>query len=525
MATSSLSTDNLNFLSSGSTQAKLTATASTLTFEGVSAAACKLTGLATPTANSDAANKQYVDNVASGLSYKDAVRAATTAAGTLATSFANTSVIDGVTLATNDRILIKNQATASENGIYVVAASGAPSRAEDLAAGVGAAGIAVFVTEGSTNADTGWVCTSDGGSDVVGTNNLAFAQFSATSAVGGSDTQILYNSSGVSAGLSTFTTNGTNLTLSGGNLTVGDSDLVYFGAGSDLSITHNGTNSIVTSATGDLTVDNTNATGSTIMLLGTDTSATDFQVQNNSASALLTVDGSGQATISGNLNVGGGVDITADSTALTIGAGADITVTHTGTESLITSITGNFTIDNTATTGFTQMRLGTDTSATGWSVNNNSDFPIFSVDGAGTIAAAGVANFNDTTQSTSSTTGSVIIDGGVGIAKDVFCAGSMSATSFNATSDATLKMDVHRLVDPLQKLRNIEAYEYKFKNDTTRTKYGVLAQELVKNGFKDMVAINSNGHLAVDYNNIVGLLIAAVKDLQNEVERLKEKVN
>ena len=138
----------------------------------------KITGLADPTADADAANKGYVDGVAQGLDVKDSVVATTTANGTLSTAFANGQSIDGVTLQTGDRILIKNQSTASQNGIYNVNASGAPSRATDMGTGSNAAGAFVFVEQGTLNAENGFTCTSDTGSAVVGTNNLTFAQFS-----------------------------------------------------------------------------------------------------------------------------------------------------------------------------------------------------------------------------------------------------------------------------------------------------------------------------------------------------------
>ena len=86
----------------------------------------------TPSVAGAAASKAYVDAVALGLAPKKAVRVATTVAGTLATSFADASVIDGITLATGDRILIKDQAAPAENGIYIVAASGSPTRATDM---------------------------------------------------------------------------------------------------------------------------------------------------------------------------------------------------------------------------------------------------------------------------------------------------------------------------------------------------------------------------------------------------------
>ena len=99
-------------------------------------------------------------------------------AGTLASSFENGDVVDGVTLVTGDRILVKNQATGADNGIYVVASSGAPARAEDanLSAEV-TAGMFTFVSEGTTNGNTGWVLTTDD-AITLGTTALTFTQFS-----------------------------------------------------------------------------------------------------------------------------------------------------------------------------------------------------------------------------------------------------------------------------------------------------------------------------------------------------------
>jgi len=139
----------------------------------VSANSQKITNLADPTADADAANKGYVDGVAQGLDVKDSVKATTTANITLS----GTQTIDGVSLSADDRVLVKNQNTASENGIYLCKAS-SWTRTDDLAAGADAAGAFVFVEQGTVNAENGFVCTSNKGSAVVGTNNLAFAQFS-----------------------------------------------------------------------------------------------------------------------------------------------------------------------------------------------------------------------------------------------------------------------------------------------------------------------------------------------------------
>lgn len=138
----------------------------------------RITNLGAPQELTDAATKAYVDSVAQGLTINNAVRAATTEPLTLATDFEDGDPLDGITLATGDRILIKDQTTASENGIYIVQASGAPLRAADMAAASSAAGVFMFVQEGTDNGDKGFVCTSDSGSDVVGTNDLTFTQFS-----------------------------------------------------------------------------------------------------------------------------------------------------------------------------------------------------------------------------------------------------------------------------------------------------------------------------------------------------------
>ena len=133
----------------------------------------KITNLATPTADTDAATKAYVDAARSGLDVKGSVRAATTANITLS----GAQTIDGVSVIAGDRVLVKDQSTASTNGIYVAAAS-TWSRATD--ADVDAevhAGMFTFVEEGTANADSGWVLTTNN-PIVVGSTALAFAQFS-----------------------------------------------------------------------------------------------------------------------------------------------------------------------------------------------------------------------------------------------------------------------------------------------------------------------------------------------------------
>ena len=131
----------------------------------------KITNLATPTADSDAATKLYVDQAVAGLSWKEAVRAATTANITLS----GAQSIDGVSVIAGDRVLVKNQSTASGNGIYV-AAAGAWTRATDADSQDDLLGAAVMVQEGSTLSGTQWVLTTDA-PITVGTTGLTFTQF------------------------------------------------------------------------------------------------------------------------------------------------------------------------------------------------------------------------------------------------------------------------------------------------------------------------------------------------------------
>ena len=144
-----------------------------------------ITNLADPVNTQDAATKGFVEATSQGLDVKDSVKVATTANITISTALNSGDSIDGVTLADNDRVLVKDQSTASQNGIYIVGSS--PARSSDLAAGTDAAGMFTFVEQGTVNADNGFVCTSNKGSAVVGTNSLTFAQFSGAGQVTAGD--------------------------------------------------------------------------------------------------------------------------------------------------------------------------------------------------------------------------------------------------------------------------------------------------------------------------------------------------
>ena len=142
----------------------------------VSLGSQKITSLAAGVAGTDAVNLNQLQDAIAGLAWKDSVRVATTANGTLTTAFANGQAVDGVTLATGDRILLKNQTTASQNGIYVVAASGAPTRATDADTATDIRGATVFVEEGTANAGALYTLSTDP-PITIDTTALTFVQF------------------------------------------------------------------------------------------------------------------------------------------------------------------------------------------------------------------------------------------------------------------------------------------------------------------------------------------------------------
>ena len=186
----------------------------------------RLTGVATPTGAADATNKAYVDAVATGLNVKTAVVAATTVAlnanysngtaGVGATLTASTPVtlpvIDGYTASVGDRILVKNQASSIQNGVYTVTTIGSPwilTRAVDYdnsPVGEATPGTFLFVEEGTTQGTTGWVESAIGTGPsqvlVFGTDSVTFAQFS------GAGTYLA--GSGLTLNGSTFAATGSN---------------------------------------------------------------------------------------------------------------------------------------------------------------------------------------------------------------------------------------------------------------------------------------------------------------------------
>ena len=171
-----------------------------------------ITGMSTPSSGSDVAIKTYVDDLVAGLKTRIICRAATTANVDLSADLQNGDTLDGITLATGNRVLVKDQSTGSQNGIYTVVASGTASRDTDFDAIGELAGQLAIVQEGSTNADKIFLCTTDSDAS-LGSDTITFSQvqpqFTGTvSSVGLAD-----------AGASEFTIANTPVTSSG-NITI-----------------------------------------------------------------------------------------------------------------------------------------------------------------------------------------------------------------------------------------------------------------------------------------------------------------
>lgn len=238
-----------------------------------------LTNLATPVNASDACTKGYADNLATGLDVKASCRVLAASNITLS----GTQTIDGVSLAAGDRVLVSGQSTASQNGIYVVAA-GVWSRAADAdnsPSGEVTSGMFTFIEEGTTYAATGWVLQTANPIS-LGSTGLSFAQFSGAGQI----------------------TAGNGLNKAGSSLSVvGTTNRITVSAsGVDIASTYAGQNTIAT--VGTLTSGTWNANVIGVAYGGTGTTAITGLVKGNGSSAFTAaVDGtdylSPSATVDG----------------------------------------------------------------------------------------------------------------------------------------------------------------------------------------------------------------------------------
>ena len=321
----------------------------------------KITSLAAPTADADAATKAYVDSVAEGLDIKESVVAATTAvlpavtyangvSGVGATLTANANgalaAVDGVTLLATERVLIQNQVAQLQNGIYVVTNAGGAgaafilTRAGDMDGSPASEipGAFVFVEEGTVNADAGFVCTTNA-PVTMGTTAIVFTQFSGAGAI----------------------TAGDGLAKTGDTLSVNVDD-VTTAIRSDAVIVKTSAN-LTTPNIGVANGDSFTATGTVQGATITDGTAT---ITSGAIASVTTITTSGNiATGQGNVAAG---NVTAATAAVTTLSTASLTVVGSDIDSSAAAITVNqasgdvdFIVEGNTDASLLKVDAGSDT--------------------------------------------------------------------------------------------------------------------------------------------------------------------
>jgi hypothetical protein len=532
-----------------------------------------------PVAAQDASTKAYVDSIAgAGVSWKNSVSLSSVPGddiGDPSSAIDETTTLDTIamsTLVVGDRILLMHQVPNSENGIWEVTdiSGGAGveitlDRPPDYPDAGNSSASAVFVQKGSVQSDTAWVATADSPSDTIGTHDPLFTLFATSPSSAGTtgDVQINNGADGFTVATSgTYNWDNTNfaLTVSGDataedalivglgdiNITEGDIFLdtagnINFEAGqtilTDGSLAHNAISDMTLSkaSAGDLIIQNSDATaGSNIILKTGTTDGTTATVFTDSADSVI-------------MTVGGNAEVNLpDSTSLTFGStvDGDSSIIYSGTDTVFSQITaGELIIRNTDTTIGSDIIIQTGTqnlaadALTNFKVQNSASEDMFVIDSKANVTFTLDNDTTDTptskftiqasttddlaggvdvlvvdptvTNATSTTAGTVTITGGIATSGDIY------ATSFKASSDATLKENIEPLSNALRTLHKIDGYSYDWikREENSQKQWGVLAQQLEEAGLDHMV---SDGSVkAVNYLFLIPLLIEAVKELSS----------
>lgn len=335
----------------------------------------RITSVAEPTQSTDAATKNYVDAVKTGLDPKDSVRIATTAALTATYSNGSSGVgatltnsgtqaaftVDSIVGVLGDRVLVKDQASALQNGIYTITTVGTASTNWVLTRATDAdqnpevtPGAFTFVEEGTNNGNNGYVCTSTG-TITIGTSNITWVQFSGAGQINAGD----------------------GLTKTGNRLdVVGTANRITANADSiDIASTYVGQTSITTLGT-----------------IGTGT--WQGTIVNPTYGGTGVNNGSNTITVAGNVSHAGAFTQTFTATGNT-----SVTLPTTGT---LATLAGTETFTNKTLTSPT--------------INSGAISGTFT----GSATLSGVITLSNTTDATNTTTAGVVMSGGLGIAKSVY---------------------------------------------------------------------------------------------------------
>ncbi len=261
-------------------------TIATQNANNVSISGGTVTGLGDPSSSSEAATKNYVDNLVAGLRTRVVARVASTTNVTIASGLENGDTIDGVTLVTGNRVLLKNQSTASQNGLYTVVASGSASRDTEFDTITELAGQLILVSEGSSQQDTLWLCTTDT-SATLGSSSITYTQVFPSS--GGTVTSVGL----ADAGSSEFTITNSPVTTSGTiNIAVNsisNTKISGLGTAATLNVGTSANNIVQLNGTAKLpAVDGSQLTNLTSTQLNANVSSTEFGYLDGVTSSIQT---------------------------------------------------------------------------------------------------------------------------------------------------------------------------------------------------------------------------------------------
>ena len=520
----------------------------------------QIKGVKTPEESTDAANKQYVDTLIdtkiTGMAWKEPVvvladhnvvtKGSASVEG-LRDSSATTE-IDGVTLVDGQRVLLTAQDSLEQNGIYVVNMAGIWERASDmdnLPTTERIVGAAVFVKQGTTYADTAWVVSNDainwddGSPDPTTGTPIQFTQFANLKSLDGTNVSSDITASDTSADRNVFRTSTGSVSVGGGAVNLGvdgkattvqgslevtqeatlSSDLSVAGAttlagnvvAADVSVAKN----LFTTSTAEVSVGgaavNLSAANATTTVAGAIV-VSQGTTLTGAATLLNTLTVAEGATLSSDLSVAGATTLTGAATlsnTLTVAEGA--TLSSDLSVAGATTLAGNVVAadvsvaKNLFTTSTAEVSVG------GAAVN-------LSAANATTTVAGAIVVSQGTTL-----TGAATLLNTLTVAEDATFT-KVHAHELVTTSDARLKEDITSISDGLVVLGKLRAVSYRMKSSGLQ-EYGVVAQECqAVDEVKDLVHGNTEtGHLGVNYNGFVGLLISAVQELQKRVHELESK--
>lgn len=487
MSNSSLTSTFLNFSDGSSDTIRLTAAANILSFNGSTAGSTiRLSNVSEPTAATDAATQNYVDttiateltNKVNGLSWKGGVRAASTAneggtydavALTYTAAANGAAVFDGVTLAAADRVLLKDQTTASQNGIYDVTSTGDESnpyvftRAADSNEHGDFENATVFISEGTANSDVGYTQTTD--SFTMDTSDANFAQFSSAGSYSGGD------GVAVTGKVISADTDNTTVTNLAGKLA-----LVAGGVTSN----HLAAGSVKNVALGADAVDGTKISDNAIN--------TEHITASSVTGAKLAADCIDSSKLSDNaVNTEHVTNASITDAKMAAGSVATASLQDNSVTSgkIAAGAVGASDVANDAITSVHVSALAIGTAALADASVNNDKLSDGSVNDAkfGTIT-----NFTATA--------------------------TITANTFAASSDAILKDDVETMENCLEQVCKMNPVSYTFKDDESNSKRtGLIAQE-VQEYAEHLVTYNdAKEHLTVNYIDVIAYLVGAVKEL------------